>query len=199
MFTNSISIGGLFKGILKVAFLLILLSSCASKKVVKKKTYPTKRPVAVKPKVITPTPTPKKVVIAKPNVAAKALKIDEIIVKAKTYLGTPHVMGGMTKKGIDCSGLIINSYNSIGITVPRVSRDQANTGIAVPFNKLEKGDLVFFHLPGATRITHVGMVSKVEGGNVTFIHTSSSKGVREDNLFSNYWKPLLVKARRILE
>ena len=197
MFFNSISITRFLKGFLKILVLLLLLSSCASKKKTSRKTYPTRRPVAVKPKVV--TPKPKKVVVAKPKVAPKTLKINEVIVTAKTYLGTPHVMGGTTKKGIDCSALILNAYKSAGVTVPRVSRDQANAGISVSISKLEKGDLVFFTYPGGTRITHVGMISKVEDEKVTFIHTSSSRGVREDNLFSSYWKPLIVKARRILK
>ena len=126
-------------------------------------------------------------------------KVDKVIIAAESYMGTPHRMGGLTKKGIDCSGLVQVSYKKIDVSLPRSTRDQVNSGKAIAMAKVQKGDLVFFTYPGGTRITHVGLVHKVNGPkDVVFIHTSSSRGVRKDNLYSNYWKPLFVKARRVL-
>ena len=35
---------------------------------------------------------------------------DGVVYYAKGYLGTPYALGGNTKGGIDCSGLIYNAY-----------------------------------------------------------------------------------------
>ena len=44
---------------------------------------------------------------------------DGVVYYAKGYLGTPYALGGNTKGGIDCSGLIYNAYLQQGIKIPR--------------------------------------------------------------------------------
>jgi len=134
------------------------------------------------------------------NKSFKAAKAGNHLVSfARDYLGTPHQWGGMTKRGLDCSGLMVLSYNSLDINIPRNSYEQSKVGKSVGLNDLQKGDLLFFTFPGGSRINHVGMVSEVRGKNdILFIHTSSSKGVREDNLFSNYWRKIFIKAKRVI-
>jgi cell wall-associated NlpC family hydrolase len=65
-------------------------------------------------------------------------------------------------------------------------------------NELQPGDLVFFSKKkGRRKITHVGMVTEVKRGkNVQFIHSSTKLGVVENNLLSNYYRGIFVKARR---
>ncbi len=134
-----------------------------------------------------------------PKSTSASNKADKIIKTAEQYLGTPHVMGGMSKKGIDCSGLMVVSYKAVNVNLPRVSRDQAKTGKPVKMTSLQKGDLVFFTYPGGNRITHVGLVTEVKSkSEVLFIHTSSSRGVTVDNLYSSYWKKNFMKATRPL-
>ena len=48
------------------------------------------------------------------------------------------------------------------------------------------------------KITHVGLVTVVEKGDVTFIHASSSIGVSEAKLSSNYFSKRFRMARRVL-
>lgn len=124
------------------------------------------------------------------------VSVDKVIQEAESYLGTPYRYGGINKNGIDCSGLMHNSYRVAGVTLPRSSRDQANEGQAVSRNALEPGDLVFFSSNNTKQIDHVGLVTKVKGSEVTFIHASTSAGVRFDRLDEGYWKNLFVKARR---
>lgn len=125
-------------------------------------------------------------------------KADVVISEAKRYMGTPHRLGGMSKSGIDCSGLMIQSFKRVNISLPRSSSEQSRVGNQVSISNLKEGDLVFFS-PSASKISHVGVVSKVNSRNdIRFIHTSTSKGVREDNLFSDYWRRSFVRARRIL-
>ena len=103
-------------------------------------------------------------------------KMEGIIKNIKTYIGTPYVYGGNDKSGIDCSGLLYNSFLSEGVEIPRVSQEIARLGVLVfDFEKLLKGDLVFFaNTTSANKlITHMGLY--LGGGD--FIHSSSSKGV----------------------
>lgn len=131
--------------------------------------------------------------------ATLELQINQVLETAEYYSGTEHKIGGLTKKGIDCSGLVLMSYKSINVELPRSTGGQVNVGKSVKKERLQKGDLVFFTYPKGKRITHVGIVSEVRSDtDIEFIHTSTSRGVRKDNLNSSYWNPLLVKSRRVL-
>jgi cell wall-associated NlpC family hydrolase len=131
--------------------------------------------------------------------ATLELQINKVLKTAETYTGTKHKIGGLNKKGIDCSGLVLIAYKSIDLNLPRSTGGQVNVGKSVKKEKLQKGDLVFFTYPKGKRITHVGIVSEVRSAtDIEFIHTSTSRGVRKDNLNSTYWNPLLVKSRRVL-
>lgn len=121
-------------------------------------------------------------------------RIEQLIAKARSYWGTPHA--SRAKNGIDCSCLMQKSYAAIGIRLERFSRDQVNQGQEVSRQELRKGDLVFFMVNG--RIGHVGMVVSPQGEPVRFIHSSASRGVREDSLDKRFWSDCYVTARRIL-
>lgn len=102
---------------------------------------------------------------------------------------------------MDCSGLLINSFRAINISLPRESADQALMGEKIKIKELRKGDLVFFATGKKRRqITHVGLVTEVKGKeNVKFIHASSSLGVIETNLYSDYYLKRFRFARRIID
>lgn len=103
-----------------------------------------------------------------------------------------HQMGGTSKKGVDCSGLVYLTYRTkLGIDIPRSSKYQANTGQTIKKERLRAGDLVFFKTGLFTR--HVGMY--IDSGD--FLHVSSSNGVMISNLEDLYWKRTYWKARRI--
>lgn len=123
--------------------------------------------------------------------------IQKVIRTALSYKGTPYKYGGLNKQGIDCSGLVYLSYAAIKKKVPRSSTGLSKTGSHVRKKKIAPGDLVFFASRGGTRINHVGLVTRVKGGEVTFIHATTSKGVREDRLGSEYWGKRYQKAVRL--
>jgi cell wall-associated NlpC family hydrolase len=125
-------------------------------------------------------------------------KVETAISTARSYTGTPYRYGGTSKRGMDCSGLLCVSYQSAGLSLPRTSSEQSKFGKPVKLNELKPGDLVFFSKKkGRKKITHVGMVTDIKKrDDIRFIHSSTKLGVVENNLMSNYYRGVFVKARR---
>lgn len=120
-----------------------------------------------------------------------------LIEEAKTYIGTPYVYGGTTRKGIDCSAFMQSVYSSNAITLPRVSRNQALMGEEISYQDIEMGDMIFFSNSPASRISHVGMVVEVTSEDIYFIHAGSSTGVTISPLSMNYWNKRFRFAKRV--
>ena len=129
---------------------------------------------------------------------SRTQKVDEIIATARSYTGTPYRMGGTSKSGIDCSGLLMRSFKSVGISLPRTARKQSKFGRRVDLDQLRPGDLVFFSAQkGKSKITHAGLVTERRGNNsIRVIHSSTSRGVIEINLLEDYYMGIFRKARR---
>jgi cell wall-associated NlpC family hydrolase len=129
---------------------------------------------------------------------AASVQAQEVIKAARSYIGTPYRYGGSTRKGMDCSGLLCSSFEVANIKLPRTSNEQASYGSEVRLANLSPGDLVFFaERKGSNRISHVGMVTEVNAKNeVKFIHSSTSRGVIEDDFYAEYYQKIFVKAVR---
>lgn len=97
---------------------------------------------------------------------------EAIIAQAEKLLGVPYLWGGMSAKGVDCSGLVRISHIMNGILLPRNASQQIKCGERVELDNLERGDLVFFGTPATDekpmRITHVGIYL----GENKIIHSS---------------------------
>ena len=131
----------------------------------------------------------------------KLSKADKVVDAARKQLGTPHILKNPKKKpATDCSGMTCTSYSTVGISLPRTTTGQAEMGKFVSKKNLQKGDLVFFSSKKNNgRISHVGLISRVEeDGSIYFIHTSTSRGVVEDNFYMEHWQENFVTARRVL-
>ncbi|MEJ3655708.1 C40 family peptidase [Actinomycetes bacterium KLBMP 9759] len=59
-------------------------------------------------------------------------------------LGKPYVWGATGPNTYDCSGLIMRAFQSAGINLPRVSRQQFYAGGHVPVAQAQPGDLLFY-------------------------------------------------------
>lgn len=95
----------------------------------------------------------------------------EIVETAAQLKGTPYLWGGMSWKGIDCSGFTYTAYRVHGVTLPRDADQQFLVGTPVELSELKPGDLLFFG-DSEKEITHVGMYM----WDGKFIHASGSLG-----------------------
>ncbi len=124
---------------------------------------------------------------------------DPIVDHAISFEGTPYRFGGTTKKGMDCSGLIYVSYLQSDIELPRVSSDMAKRGKSIDLAEVRKGDLIFFSTSKKGRgINHVGLVVERKGGQIRFIHSTTSRGVIVSSMDENYWRKAFVQARKVI-
>jgi len=122
-----------------------------------------------------------------------------LVSKAKEFIGTPYKWGGSSKQGMDCSGLIYQSFKAIHLEVPRTTEGLMQLGRKISRSKLKTGDLVFFKtLKSKAKATHVGMITQNKKNETLFIHAGTSTGVTISKLQDGYWKKHFVFARRLL-
>lgn len=101
--------------------------------------------------------------------ATNSDKADAVVAYAKQFLGVPYVWGGTSPSGFDCSGLTQYVFRSVGVYLPRVSRDQQDVGTQISPYNVKKGDLVFRGNPAY----HVGIY--IGGGK--YIHAPQTGDV----------------------
>lgn len=122
-------------------------------------------------------------------------RIQALLQRAMGLLGTPYRWGGTSPdSGFDCSGLVNYVFRTtLGIELPRVSREMASNGQKVERAALTAGDLVFFGRRGS-RVDHVGIYV----GNGQFVHAPrTGRDVTVSNLDTGYWANRFLQARRV--
>jgi cell wall-associated NlpC family hydrolase len=116
--------------------------------------------------------------------------------EAASWLHTRHVDGGLTHRGIDCSGLTYMIYKNVyGITLERNSaKILRNNCRRIGKSQLREGDLVFFNTGGRLfNVSHVGIYLKDD----KFVHASTSRGVMISSLTEDYFRKTWVCGGRI--
>jgi len=131
--------------------------------------------------------------------ATKAAKAAEAMADLKSkslyqfitdWTGVRYKLGGLDKRGIDCSGFALLLNREIyGLELPRRSRDQANVIKEKNPEQLKEGDLVFFSF-GGNEIDHVGVYLN----HGFFVHASTTRGVIVDDMKLPSYQHVLIKA-----
>jgi len=185
----NLSANSTMKNLLLAVLALLLVSCGASKPAVVKRSIPTK--------TVAKSPNLKNL---ESNFSGKLnSQIEEILRDAQKYLGAPYKYAGNTSAGFDCSGLVVKVFDENKTKLPRRSEDQSSTGKEVNIRDAKPGDLVFFATAGGSRVSHVGIVHDIgHGGEVKFIHASTSKGVIISSLNEKYWNQAYLFVRRVL-
>lgn len=127
---------------------------------------------------------------SKSETAAMAPQSQALLSAAHEWLGVPYRYGGNDRKGIDCSGLVLQVYkDALDIKLPRNSREQHDYCTAIAKGSLIPGDLIFFATgKDKKRVSHVGIFV----GDNLMIHASASKGVILSDINSQYYSRTYV-------
>lgn len=123
--------------------------------------------------------------------ASSSAKVETVIARAMSQLGTPYAWGGgdangptkgirdggvadahgdYNKVGFDCSGLTLYAYAAVGITLPHYTGYQYQKGTHYPASQMKRGDLIFY---GPNGHGHVAIYL----GNGTMIEAPQSGDV----------------------
>ncbi len=122
----------------------------------------------------------------------------QIVADAAELKGTRYKYGGVNPKtGMDCSGLTNYVFQNAGISLNRSSREQAKNGHPIKLKDAQAGDLIFFQRSG--RIFHVAVVARNLGDKLYVIHSTTSRGVVEQEILNDsYWKPKIAFVRDVI-
>jgi len=119
---------------------------------------------------------------------------DQLRVEVNRWQGTPYRLGGMSRKGIDCSAFAMIIYHDVfDIKIPRTTAQQVKLGKHIEIENLNTGDLVFFQ--SESKKMHMGIYLS----HGKFAHASVSKGVMVSNINTPHWKNIFLTARRVLD
>lgn len=99
-----------------------------------------------------------------------------ILVTALSLINTPHLSGGKTLLGSDCSGFVQTVFSANGYQLPRLSAQQNLEGTSIEnIHKAEPGDLIFFKKEDVPSHTAIYM------GDNKIIHAATSVKIESLN------------------
>ncbi len=127
----------------------------------------------------------------------------KIVQDAKKYLGIKYRNSGSNPKtGFDCSGFTKYIFRKKGISLNSSAPGQSKYGRWVSTKSADQGDLAFFgyrRSNGKLSITHTGIVISKPGSPLSFIHSSSKRGIMITELNKDpYWKKNFLFVKSII-
>jgi cell wall-associated NlpC family hydrolase len=109
-----------------------------------------------------------------------------VITLAREQVGKKYQRSSKGPKTFDCSGLVHYVFNRMEMPMAASAMDQCNSGKKIELDEAQDGDLIFFG--GKDNITHVGIITVNKKNQLMMVHSSSSRGVIEENVLeSDYW------------
>ncbi|MDZ7340487.1 MAG: NlpC/P60 family protein [candidate division KSB1 bacterium] len=113
----------------------------------------------------------------------------------RSYLGTPYQAAGMSRQGLDCSGLVALVFReSYGFQLPHNAHQIYSLSQKIFQPELAMGDLVFFSYRNDRQMTHVGIYLRDD----FFAHASERYGVIISDLKASSYRSSFRGAGRIL-
>lgn len=97
--------------------------------------------------------------------------LDPVLDMARSMVGGSYVWGAATPTASDCSGLTMQCYAKIGISLPHKASMQASYGRSVNYSEMKPGDLIFYGGTSYSSIYHVAIYV----GNGMIIHAESTR------------------------
>ena len=130
----------------------------------------------------------------KMDIAVESIVNISLLQKIDEWWGTPYVLGGSTKNGVDCSYFTFDVMKDIyNVNLKRTAAEQYEQCSKIEWNELKEGDLIFFKADGRRNISHVGIYLT----NNKFAHASTSQGVTIGDLSDPYWQRRLYSLGRV--
>lgn len=172
--------------LLLIAFVAVLMTACSSHQPAKSPALHSKQSTTKIPKSKPKHPSLRQSISQKQNLKQKLLN------QYTRWKGAPYRLGGLNRKGIDCSGFVYLTYkDQLKTLLPRTTKMQSQTGKLVKYRQKQIGDLLFFKT--GVKVRHVGIYL----GEQQFMHASTSQGVVISNLNNPYWQRSFWKVKRI--
>ena len=107
-----------------------------------------------------------------PRLADSITVVANLNEQLRSWRGAPYRYGGMTPRGVDCSGFVVRTFrDKFALQLPRETREQAEIGTRIDKRDLLPGDLVFFKTGSGESGLHVGIYDT----DNQFIHASTSR------------------------
>ncbi len=186
------------KNITPLILITILLTGCSSGNQRPAPVSESKNTTIVSQKTIKPTAIKK---IKPKAIAQQKQKLEplsqsrrnSLLNHYKEWRGVSYKHGGLSKRGIDCSGFVYITFKKLFNTnIPRSTKLLASTGEHINQSQLSPGDIILYKTTRTVR--HAGIYM----GNNKFLHASKSKGVMISSMDLDYWRDRYWQARRVL-
>ena len=153
----------------------------------------TETPPYVAPAYVAPVAPKAPATSSAPRIEYSNATVQKVINTAMSYVGNRYLLGGTSHSGIDCSGLVMKAYESVGISVTRSSYGYWGVGDGVSLSNIQPGDIICYDSEYNGSIGHVAIYI----GNGQVVHAMNEwRGVGTGTMYFGGYRILTV--RRII-